>query len=58
MLASYQGVGWCLEEKCISLLPMCGWVSGGEIYFPPTNVWVGVGRRNVLASFLRVGGCR
>ena len=31
MLASYLGVGGCREEKCISLLPMCGLVSGGEI---------------------------
>ena len=29
------------EEKCVSFLP----------------VWVGVGRRNVLASYLGVGGC-
>ena len=26
--------------------------------YPRTYVWVGVGRRNVLASYLRVGGCR
>ena len=25
---------------------------------PPTYVWVDVGRRNVLASYLGVGGCR
>ena len=73
MLASYLGVGECREEKFVSLLPTCRWVSGGEMYFPPTYVWVcvgsrnvlasylgvgGVGRRNVLASYLGVGGCR
>ena len=58
MLASYLGVGWCREEKCVSLLPTCGCVSGGEMYFPTTYVWVGVRRRNVLASYLGVGGCR
>ena len=26
--------------------------------WPPSYVWVGVGRRSVLASYLRVGGCR
>ena len=46
MLASYLVVGECREEKfvslllrcgwvsegeCVSLLPMCGWVSGGEM---------------------------
>ena len=41
-----------------SYIPRCGWVSGGEMYFPPTYVWVGVGRRNVLASYLGRGGCR
>ena len=56
MLASYLRVGGCREEKCDSLLPRCGWVSGGEMYFPRTYVWVGLGRRNVLTSFLRVGG--
>ena len=30
VLASYQGVGGCREEKCVSLVPTCGWVSGGE----------------------------
>ena len=29
MLASYVGVGGLLEEKCVSFLPRCGWVSGG-----------------------------
>ena len=58
VLASYLGVGWCREEKCVSLLPMCGWLSGGEICDPSTFVWVGVGRRNVLASYLGVGGYR
>ena len=58
MLVSYLGVGECREEKCVSLLPRCGWVSRGEMYFPPTYsyVWVGVGSRNVLASYLGVGG--
>ena len=32
MLASYLGVGGCREEKCVSLVPTCGWVSGGEMY--------------------------
>ena len=31
MLTSYLCVGGCLEEKCVILLPRCGWVSGGEI---------------------------
>ena len=31
MLTSYLGVGGCWEEKCVSLLPRCGWVSGGEM---------------------------
>ena len=44
MLTSYLGVGGCREKKCVSLLPICGWVSAG--------------RRNVLASYLGVGGCR
>ena len=57
MLTSYLGVGGCREEKCVSLLPRLGWVSGGEMYFPPTYVWVVFGRRNVSVSYLRVGGC-
>ena len=31
MLASYLGVCGCREEKCVSLLPMCGLVLGGEM---------------------------
>ena len=31
MLASYLGVGGCQEEKCVSLLARCGWVSGREM---------------------------
>ena len=31
VLASYLRVGGCREEKCVSLLPRCGWVSGGEM---------------------------
>ena len=31
VLASYLGVGGCREEKCVSLVPRCGWVSGGEM---------------------------
>ena len=31
MLASYLGVGVCRDEKCVSLLPRCGWVLGGEM---------------------------
>ena len=27
MLASYLGVGGCNEEKCVSLVPRCGFVS-------------------------------
>ena len=42
MLTSYLGVGGCREEKCVSLLPRCGWMSGGEM----------------LASYLGVGGCQ
>ena len=49
MLASYLRVGGCREEKCVSLLRRLGWVSGGEMYFPPNYVWVGFWR-NVLAS--------
>ena len=32
VLASYLhvGVGGCREE-CVSLVPRCGWVSGGEM---------------------------
>ena len=31
VVSSYLGVGVCLEEKCFSLLPRFGWVSGGEM---------------------------
>ena len=31
MLASYLGVGRCLEEKCVSLVLRCVLVSGGEM---------------------------
>ena len=33
MLTSYLhvGMGGCREEKCVSLVPTCGWVSGGEM---------------------------
>ena len=31
MIVSYLGVGRCREEKCVSLLPRCGLVSGGEM---------------------------
>ena len=31
VLASYLGVGWCREEKCVSLIATCGCVSGGEM---------------------------
>ena len=30
VLALYLRVGGCPEDKCVSLLPRCGWVSGGE----------------------------
>ena len=36
VLTSYLGVGECREEKCVDLLPMCGWVLGGEMCYPPT----------------------
>ena len=29
VLASYLGVGGYREEKCVSLVPTCRWVSGG-----------------------------
>ena len=58
MLASYLHVRGCREEECVSLVPTCGRVSGGEMCSPPTYVWEGVGRRNVLASYLHVGGFR
>ena len=58
MLASYLRVGGYREEKCVSLVPTCGKVSGGEMCWPPNYMWEGVGRRNVFASYLRVGGCR
>ena len=32
MLASSLGVGGCREEKCVSLMARCGWVSGGEMF--------------------------
>ena len=59
MLALYLCMCGCREEKCVSLVPMCGWVSGGTRE-PRTYVWVGVGRRYmyVLVSYLRAGGCR
>ena len=31
VLAFYLGVGGCREEKCVSLLPRCGLVSGVEM---------------------------
>ena len=31
MLTFYLGVGGCREEKCVSLVSTCGWVSGGEM---------------------------
>ena len=31
MLASYLRVGGCKKEKCVNILPRCGWVSGGEM---------------------------
>ena len=42
MLASYLGDGGCRKRKCVSLLPRCGCVSGGEM----------------CSSYLGVGGCR
>ena len=51
-------MGGCREEKCVRLLAWFGWVSGREMCLPPSEVWVGVGRGNVLAPYLGVGGCR
>ena len=31
VLASYLRVGGCREEKCVSLVPTCGWVLGAEM---------------------------
>ena len=31
VLVSYLGVGECPEMKCVSLLLMCKWMSGGEM---------------------------
>ena len=31
MLTSYLGVGGFREEKCVILLPRCGWMSGDEM---------------------------
>ena len=31
VLASFLGVGGCREEKRVSFLPRCGWVSGEEM---------------------------
>ena len=31
VLASYLGVGGYQEEKCVSLIPTCGLVLGGEM---------------------------
>ena len=31
VLASYLCVGGCREEKSVSLIARCGWVSGGEM---------------------------
>ena len=56
VLASYLHVGGCWEE-CVSLVPTCRWVLGGMCQ-PRTYMWLGVGRRSVLASYLGVGGSR
>ena len=56
MLASYLGVGGCREEKCVSLVPRCGWVSGGEMcYLVPTcrSVLVGLERNVSLVPTCR-----
>ena len=45
MLTSYLGVGGCREEKCVSLVPTCRWVSGCVSLVPTCNV---------LASYLGV----
>ena len=31
VLTSYLGMGGYREEKCVTLLAKCGWVSGGEM---------------------------
>ena len=36
VVSSYLGVCRCREEKCFSLLPRCGLVSGGEMFYPST----------------------
>ena len=44
MLASYLRVRGCQEEKCVSLIPSCGWVSEGEcVSLLPRCVWVSGG---------------
>ena len=44
MLASYLREGVCREEKCVSLLPRYGWVSGGEMFcLLPRCGWVSGG---------------
>ena len=43
VLASYLGVFGCREE-CVSLVPTCAWVSGGEMCLPRFFVcWVSGG---------------
>ena len=36
VLTSYLGVGGCRDEKYVRLVPRCGWVSEGEMCYPPT----------------------
>ena len=36
MFASYLGVRRCREEKCVSFVPRCGLVLGGEMCWPPS----------------------
>ena len=44
MLASYLRVSGCREEKCVSLVSTCGWVSGGEIFsLLPSCGWLSGG---------------
>ena len=44
VLVYYLGVGGCWEEKCVSLLPRCGWVSEGKcVSLLPRCEWVSGG---------------
>ena len=59
MLASYLGVGWCREEKCVSILPSVGGAGNtcSTSYLRHRKEKC-VSPTNVLASYLGVGRCR